>query len=310
MLVGVTEPATGVWLFPSGDAARLVAHAQHAEALGIDELWWGDEGIARDPFAVCAAAAAATQRLHLAIGVTNPYVRHPAITGAAAATVHELAGGRFTLGLGAGGRLSLAPLGLAPTRPLTDCRAALPVIRAAAAELGVPHLPVAVGARGERFNRWASEAADGAFVSGVPLPLVDDVVAWARSVRPIRITLHLTASFDPDALEAARPSFVHGLVDCPDALRAAAGVSRAAAQAAAAALDAGDPDPARRLVDDRVVDLLCLRGTPAEVVAALAAATDRHRPDAIGIGLLAAGADGVDAGLERCADAFRRLRAI
>jgi hypothetical protein len=87
-------------------------------------------------------------------------------------------------------------------------------------------------------------------------------------------------------------------------------VSRPAVEAAAAALDAGDPEPARRLVDDRVVDLLCLRGRPAEIAAALAAARDRHRPDAIGIGLLATGADGVDTGLEQCADAFRRLRAI
>jgi len=52
-----------VWFFPDADARRTVALAERAESLGLDELWLGDEGPARDPFALLAAAAVATSRL-------------------------------------------------------------------------------------------------------------------------------------------------------------------------------------------------------------------------------------------------------
>jgi hypothetical protein len=77
---GKTSLRTGIWLFPDTASSTFVAHAAHCEAAGIDDLWVGDEGPGRDPFALLAAAAAVTARLRLAVGVTNPYLRHPAIT--------------------------------------------------------------------------------------------------------------------------------------------------------------------------------------------------------------------------------------
>ena len=101
-----------------------------AEQLGIDDLWLGDEGPARDPFALLAAAPRSRTRLRLGVAVTNPYLRHPAITAVAAMTVHELSGGRRCLGVGPGGGIALGPLGMrarprspAPATPCGSSRA-------------------------------------------------------------------------------------------------------------------------------------------------------------------------------------------
>src|SRR4051794_3333327 len=68
----------------------------------IDSLWIADERFPRAVWAPLGALPAATNRLRLATCVTDPFIRHPALTGTAIATVDELASGRAILGLGAG----------------------------------------------------------------------------------------------------------------------------------------------------------------------------------------------------------------
>ena len=68
-----------------GVGRRFVA----AEEAGIDELWLGDEGPSRDPFSVLAAAAQRTDRITLGVSVTNPFLRHPAVTAATAMTAQR-----------------------------------------------------------------------------------------------------------------------------------------------------------------------------------------------------------------------------
>ena len=99
----------------------MVEFIQQAEDLGLDEIWLGDEGPARDPLAVLAAAALRTSTIRLAVGITNPYVRHPAAIAVSMMTVHELSGGRAILGLGVGGSLALSPLGIAPVTRWPPC---------------------------------------------------------------------------------------------------------------------------------------------------------------------------------------------
>jgi 5,10-methylenetetrahydromethanopterin reductase len=57
--------------------------------------------------------AAATERLKLSTGVTNPLTRHPAVTATAAATLQSISNGRAVLGIGRGDS-ALAYLGHAP----------------------------------------------------------------------------------------------------------------------------------------------------------------------------------------------------
>ncbi|HLZ28328.1 MAG TPA: LLM class flavin-dependent oxidoreductase [Chloroflexota bacterium] len=290
---------TGVWFFPDVPGPKIVETIVAAEALGLGEVWLGDEGPARDPFALLAAAALPTRRVRLGVAVTNPYLRHPATTAASALTVHELSGGRMVLGIGPGGDLSLKPAQVERTRPLAATRRAVRIIRAvsrgeptegytpAPHALVAPDLPVFVGARGEAFNRFASEAADGAFLAGIPNSRLAATAAWARSTRAIDLAVYASAVFDDASREAVRPRLIYALLDAPEATRHALGVSRAAAARAAQAIASGDDRLARQIVDDRVLEELLVYGQPAAVGRALAARWRALHPQSVGIALLA-----------------------
>jgi 5,10-methylenetetrahydromethanopterin reductase len=313
-------PRTGVWFFPDAASRRTVDLARRAEAAGLDELWLGDEGPARDPFGLLAAAAGVTDRLLLGIAVTNPYLRHPSMTAVAAMTVHELSGGRVQLGIGPGGGIALNPVGVPRIKPLTRTREAVRIIRAVAEgritdgytppphpfTTMEPRLPIWIGARGERFNRYASEAADGAFVAGIPMPLHETVIGWARSIRPIEIALYVSAVFDPAEVEAVRPRLVFSLLDAPAINRERLGLDTDAVRAAALAFGAGDAGPARALITDEVLDQILLRGTPAEVGTRLASIVEARRPTSVGFSLLT---PDLERGLDDSAAAFAAMRA-
>jgi 5,10-methylenetetrahydromethanopterin reductase len=290
---------TGVWFFPDTPGPRIIETIVAAEALGLSEVWLGDEGPARDQFALLAAAALRTRRIGLGVAVTNPYLRHPATTAASALTVHELSGGRMLLGIGPGGDLALKPAQVERTRPLAATRRAVRIIRAvsrgeptegytpAPHAIIAPDLRIFVGARGEAFNRFASEAADGAFLAGIPRSRLEATAAWARSTRAIDLAVYGSAVFDQASLEVVRPRMIYALLDAPEATRRELGVSREAAATAALAISRGDDRPARKLVDDRLLEELVLSGAPAAVGRALAIRCRPLRPHSIGIALLA-----------------------
>ena len=316
------DPAVGVWVFPDAPAPALVDLARHAEALDLNELWVGDEGPGREPFAVLAAAAAVTERIRLATGITNPYVRHPGVTAASMLTIHELSGGRAILGVGAGGQMSLSPFGLHASQPVARVREFLCIARAAAtgtqapgyspsdvavtaAAAGAP-LPLFVGARGPQLNRLASEQADGAFVAGMPPFRYPAVVGWARSKRPIDIALYPSAAFTDEAVERHRPEMIWSLLDTPPQVREELGLDAEAVRAAADAIRGGDPEPARRLVDDTVLQRLMLVGQPSAVGERLAELVREHRPTSIGLALVQ---DDLHEGVAHVAEAFAAMSA-
>jgi 5,10-methylenetetrahydromethanopterin reductase len=286
----------GVWLFPEAPAAELVETFVAAEALGLDEVWIGDEGPAhQDPFAVLAAAAVRTSRVTLGIAITSPYLRHPAVTASAMTTVAELSGGRAILGLGAGGGVALDPVGITRTKPLKRTRDALRVARAVmdgrATEGYHPpggtvrheSLPVYIGARGEAFNRYASAEADGAFLGGIPFADLGTVVGWTRSVRPVDIALYPSVIFDGADLEWARPRFIFAFLDTPASTRRHAGLSEDEVRRAVESFEQGDDAPARQLITDDVLANLAIIGSPGVIASRLAQLVAAHRPASIGV---------------------------
>lgn len=314
-------PATGVWFFPDQPAPALVDAIVDAEAVGLDEVWVGDEGPAREPFTVLAAAAMRTSRIRLAIGVTNPYVRHPGIAGATAATIAELSAGRATLGVGAGGAMSLQPFDLVADAPLGAVRRFIEIVRAGregltieghrASDLAVapvaPPVPVFVGARGPRLNELASEIADGAFVAGMPPFRYAEVIGRARSIRPIDIALYPSVAFDEAGRERHRPEMIWSLLDTPADVRDRLGLDPVAIDAAAAAVRGGDPEPARRLVTDDLLEELMIVGEPHVVGAALAELVRQYRPSSVGLAMIQ---PDLGRGIDDAALAFAEMRRL
>ena len=85
------------------EIGTVVAQAQRAESLGWDGITFTDsQNLIGDPFVGVALAAAATEQLRFATGVTNAFTRHPAALANVAVTVQETSGGRFVLGIGRG----------------------------------------------------------------------------------------------------------------------------------------------------------------------------------------------------------------
>jgi len=90
--------------------------ARRAEEQGWDGLSFVDsQNLSGDVYVAMTTAAAATERLEVGTGVTNPVTRHPAVTAGAIASIQSMSGGRASLAIGRGDS-ALAHLGRAPAR--------------------------------------------------------------------------------------------------------------------------------------------------------------------------------------------------
>jgi 5,10-methylenetetrahydromethanopterin reductase len=74
-----------------------------AEDLGFEMVCFGDsQSMFREAYVSNTAMVMSTTRPRIAMTVSNPVTRHPAVVASACASLDELSGGRFVLGLGTG----------------------------------------------------------------------------------------------------------------------------------------------------------------------------------------------------------------
>jgi len=139
--------------FTGGLVASEIVHCvKLAEDLGYDSAWVA-EGHGGDQFAILAACAVATSRIRLGTSISSVFVRSAPTIAMAAATVDELSGGRFVLGLGSSHRVQVeGEHGLPYARPVDRVRETVEVVRGLLRD-------GAVSFRGEvldipRFDLW------------------------------------------------------------------------------------------------------------------------------------------------------------
>ena len=187
----------GVWSnFDRLSAEQVRAFAVTAEARRYDALWT-QETAGRDPFALLAAVASATARIHLGVGIAIVHGRDATAMRAGAATVHELSGGRMILGVGASHRDTVAEVrGHDYPPPLRAMRAFVDAYDAAEYRAPRPHgdPPLLLAALRSRMLDLAAERADGAFPYLVPPSYVararlrlDAAAARAGRPRPLLV---------------------------------------------------------------------------------------------------------------------------
>ncbi|CUU55889.1 5,10-methylenetetrahydromethanopterin reductase [Parafrankia irregularis] len=224
---------SGVVLQGVDTPAVFESYVAEVERSGFDHLWLTDSSLhSRNPYAYLTLAARASSQLLLGTAVTNPLTRHPGITAVAAATVDEIAQGRFILGIGAGDR-PLEAFGMRPAK-LAVLEDSIVAIRAllrggdvdqtsAGFELHDAHLrfgarsdiPVFISASGPKTLELAGRVADGVILlaglhtDGIRFALehIDrGVEAAGRSARP-HVAVFAYGRIDEDeqaALAAAR----------------------------------------------------------------------------------------------------------
>jgi 5,10-methylenetetrahydromethanopterin reductase len=161
--------------------AQYRALAQAAEAVGCDQFWVSNDLFLRSAYAILPVVAQATSRIEIGSCIFNPYTVNPAELAMFAATMDELSGERFNLGLSAGSREFLQWVGLEQAHPLAAMRETIALVRRLLAGEPAAHngrfatwrssaylrfqaprvTPIYLGATGPKMLRLAGEAADG-----------------------------------------------------------------------------------------------------------------------------------------------------
>jgi F420-dependent oxidoreductase-like protein len=111
------------------DRSVYVRAARLADELGYDSFWipeaWGYE-----IFSLLAELALVTKRIKLGTGIVNVFSRTPGLIAMSAATVDEISGGRFILGIGTSGAKVIEGFHGRPfAKPLTQVRDVVRVVR-------------------------------------------------------------------------------------------------------------------------------------------------------------------------------------
>lgn len=109
-------------------SSAILEAARIAEQKGFGRVWKGESN-GRDPTAILAAIAVVTERIGLGTAVVHIFARTPVETGMYAATMDELSGGRFVLGLGVANRTLARWHGLETSHPLKRAEEYIALVR-------------------------------------------------------------------------------------------------------------------------------------------------------------------------------------
>jgi 5,10-methylenetetrahydromethanopterin reductase len=303
--------------------ADIVECVRLAESLGYESAWVA-EGHGGDQFAILAACAAVTRRIRLGTSISSVFVRTAPTIGMAAATVDQLSGGRFLLGLGSSHRVQVEPEhGLPFVQPTARLRDTIAIVRALLRDGVVSHRGEVVTI--ERFDLWfpPQRPAIPIYVAALFPRLLEIAGGLAEGVLLTWPTPHTIARAVEHvaigARQAGRPAGdvdVASLIPCAvadtvaaarDALRPAVGLyagffpryTRLLAEAGfadavaaiKAAFDRDGREAAARAVPDALIDAVALAGTPETCRARL----DEYRRAGLALPIVSPRAVGPDA---------------
>jgi alkanesulfonate monooxygenase SsuD/methylene tetrahydromethanopterin reductase-like flavin-dependent oxidoreductase (luciferase family) len=170
---------TGCFVSTGRSLEQAIERVQLAESLGYESVYTTHVA-GRESLTVLTAYALATSRIRVGSGVVPIYTRTPATMAQTAATIDELSGGRFTLGLGVSHRPVVEGWhGQTIDRPVAEMREYASIVRAILRGedpprgekwqtgfhlMGLeprPALPIYVAGLSPAMLRLAGEVADG-----------------------------------------------------------------------------------------------------------------------------------------------------
>lgn len=270
------------------------AIARDAQEAGYTRVWATEAGSA-DAFALLTACADTTSTIGLATGVLPIATRSPALTAQAAATVQDLSGGRFALGLGVSTPVVVTHWnGLSWDGRLARLRECVETVvdllagrtvdraeghyrmRGSRLLMSVPPVPppVLLAALGPRMLALAGGLADGALLNYAGAVAVSSLVRQVRAAapdreRPVAVSAFVRACVIDDGVEAARTAAqreVMAKVVVPAYRRGLEAQGWGAACAAALALwETGDRRGAAASLPDAMTESIVLFGSAKDI---------------------------------------------
>ena len=188
---------------PTGDvypSAGVVELSPLMEQAGFGAFWKG-EANNTDPLVLCCAIAVRTRKLKVGTGIYHIYGRSPVTMGIQAATLQDLSGGRFLLGLGVANKTIAGWHGGTFDRPLRRIREYAEIVRKVAAGERVeykgemydtgrrfqlswkpeyPRFPIYLAGLGPKMTRLAGEIADGVVINMAPASQIRVIAGRVR----------------------------------------------------------------------------------------------------------------------------------
>jgi 5,10-methylenetetrahydromethanopterin reductase len=120
-------PTYGIAIFPQRPD-DFIALCKQVDDGPFDQIWVPDERFYRDFGVALTLAALHSRRVRIGSAVTDPFIRHPALTASLMATLDELSGGRVVVGVGAG-ISGFKELGVAQEKPQLAIREMVTLMR-------------------------------------------------------------------------------------------------------------------------------------------------------------------------------------
>jgi 5,10-methylenetetrahydromethanopterin reductase len=179
-------PKISIRLDGSIPPQECVELAIAADKAGLSGVWFAENAFARGIWPAAAACAVATSRVHIHVGVFNPFNRHPTMMAMEVGALDELSNGRASISLGAGIMAASSKIGIDAEKPVPALRDALIILRAllngeeinyigqrfSAKKIKLDYkprsgIPIFLAGRGNLTIKLAGEAADGLLVSNM-----------------------------------------------------------------------------------------------------------------------------------------------
>lgn len=269
-------------------AVGMIEAIVRAEQHGVPMVWSITGARSPDALTAFAAAAVRTTTVQLGTAIVPTYPRHPVVMAQQTLVVHELAPGRFRLGIGPSHRPTIeGAYGIPMEKPLAHLREYLTVLRALLWEgrvafqgqyfhvntelVGKAPVPIYTSALRENAFRLAGELADGAiswmcpahYILTKALPALEAGATRAgRTERP-RLVAHVPVVLtdDPTQMHQRARNVVGSYARMPFY--------------AAMFADAGFPLPADGTPTDELLDHLVVWGAPQRVTERLVSLLDQ-----------------------------------
>ncbi|MGI9595581.1 MAG: LLM class flavin-dependent oxidoreductase, partial [Acidimicrobiales bacterium] len=141
---------------------EFIDFAKRLEQAGVASMWLA-ELFGREPFAAAGAVLARTDEIRVGTAIANIYARDAVAAAAASATLAELSGNRFELGLGVSNPGLNESRGHVWTPPAPRLTEYLHDLRAAKIAVPAHEYAIYVAAHGPKMLEAAAGGADGVF---------------------------------------------------------------------------------------------------------------------------------------------------